>query len=73
MGRQAEDQTSTEAAPPPAGGVAPTDLTLCIGLVVAFLIFLVVILVIMKLLRKKSEPHSGYVLTPTSTGGMFTS
>ena len=49
------------------GGVPTTDLTLCIGLVVAFIIFLAVVLVIVKLLKKKgsgNQNHSGYTLTP---------
>ena len=52
------------------GGVPTTDLTLCIGLVVAFIIFLAVVLVIIKLLKKKgtgSQSHSGYTLTPPGT------
>ena len=48
----------------PSPEVATADLTLCIGLVVAFVIFLIVIGVIVKLLKKKSGPHPGYSLTP---------
>ena len=36
-------------------GIAPTDLTLCIGLIVAFIIFLAVVLVIIKILRRKGQ------------------
>ena len=51
-------------------GLAPTDLTLCIGLIVAFVIFLAVVLVIIKILRRKGghhhQSHSGYTLTAPS-------
>ena len=54
------------------GGIAPTDLTLCIGLIVAFIIFLAVVLVIIKILRRKGGPHhhghSGYTLTAATSG-----
>ena len=55
-----------------SSGLAPTDLTLCIGLIVAFVIFLAVVLVIIKILRRKGGPHhqghSGYTLTAASPG-----
>ena len=58
-----------EASP---SSVATTDLTLCIGLIVAFIIFLVVVICIVKTLRNKSIPHHpGYTLT-SSGGGNFT-
>ncbi len=51
----------------PSPDVATADLTLCIGLVVAFVIFLIVIGVIVKLLKRKSGPRPGYSLTPAGT------
>ena len=50
----------TEATP----AVAAADLTLCIGLGLAFIIFLGVIFVIIKLLRRKGGPYPGYGHTP---------
>jgi hypothetical protein len=50
----------TEATPT----VAAADLTLCIGLGFAFIIFLAVIFVIIKLLRRKGGPYPSYGLTP---------
>ena len=50
----------TEATP----AVAAADLTLCIGLGFAFIIFLAVIFVIIKLLRRKGGPYPSYGLTP---------
>ena len=60
------DRTNGEDSNDSYGGVPTTDLTLCIGLVVAFIIFLAVVLIIIKLLKKKSNQHrnSGYTLTP---------
>ena len=52
----------------PSSSLAATDLTLCIGLVVAFVIFLAVVLIIVKILRKKNIPHSGYTLTAAGGG-----
>jgi len=49
----------TEATP----AVAAADLTLCIGLGFAFIIFLAVIFVIIKLLRRKGGPYPSYGLT----------
>jgi hypothetical protein len=49
----------TEATP----AVAAADLTLCIGLGMAFIIFMAVVLVIIKLLRKKG-PYPSYGMTP---------
>ena len=43
----------------PSGGASTTDLTLCIGLIVAFLVFVTVVLVIIRLLRRKSDHHLG--------------
>ena len=51
-----------------SSSLAATDLTLCIGLVVAFVIFLAVVLIIVKILRKKNIPHSGYTLTAAGGG-----
>ena len=50
----------TEATPT----VATADLTLCIGLGLAFVIFLVVIFVIIKILRRKGGPYPNYGLGP---------
>jgi hypothetical protein len=50
----------TEATPT----VAAADLTLIIGLGLAFIIFLAVIFVIIKLLRRKGGPYPNYGLTP---------
>ena len=44
--------------------VATADLTLCIGLGLAFVIFLVVIFVIIKILRRKGGPYPNYGLGP---------
>ena len=52
----------------PSSSLGATDLTLCIGLVVAFIIFLAVVLIIVKILRKKNIPHSGYTLTAAGGG-----
>ena len=50
--------------------VASTDLTLFIGLIVAFIIFLVVVICMIKILRNKSVPHPTYNLTSNpGTGG----
>jgi len=52
-------------------GVATSDLTLYIGLAVAFLVFVLVVFVIVRLLqRKRDHSHTGYTLTPAgySTG-----
>jgi hypothetical protein len=49
----------------PRPDVASTDLTLVIGLVVAFAIFVAVVVVIVKILKRKTEPHPGYSLTQT--------
>ena len=43
----------------PSGGASTTDLTLCVGLIVAFLVFVTVVLVIIRLLRRKSDHHLG--------------
>ena len=50
----------TEATPT----VAAADLTLCIGLGLAFIIFMAVIFVIIKILRRKGGPYPGYGITP---------
>ena len=42
-----------------------SDLTLYIGLAVAFLVFVLVIFIIIRLLRRKRSPHTGYSLTST--------
>lgn len=43
-------------------GVATSDLTLYIGLAVAFLIFVLVVFIIVRLLKRKRSPHTGYSL-----------
>ena len=63
-------------APSPSSAVANTDLTLFIGLIVAFIIFLVVVICMIKILRNKSVPHPSYTLTGPGvsgpgTGGMY--
>ena len=49
---------------PTQGGIATSDLTLYIGLAVAFLIFVLVVFIIVRLLQRKRSPHTGYSLTP---------
>ena len=44
-------------------GLATSDLTLYIGLAVAFLIFVLVVFIIIRLLKRKRSPHAGYSLT----------
>jgi hypothetical protein len=57
----------TEATPT----VAAADLTLCIGLGLAFIIFLAVVFVIIKILRRKGGPYPGYGLTPEGIFDFF--
>lgn len=60
-------EAPSENSPPSI--VATSDLTLYIGLVVAFIIFLVVVICIVKTLRNKNIPnHPGYTRTTTSGG-----
>ncbi len=51
-----------------SSGLLPTstsDLILCAGLVLAFVVFVVVVFVIVRLLRRKgTPPNAGYRLTP---------
>ena len=78
-GTPSPDQQSPRAKPPTgttngtSTGLTPTDLKLCIGLIVAFVVFLAVVLIIIKILRRKGVPHhpghSGYTLTAASPGG----
>ena len=42
------------------GSVQTSDLTLYVGLAVAFLVFVLVIVVIIRLLQRKRTPHPGY-------------
>ena len=59
-----------DAPAKPSSSVASTDLTLFIGLIVAFIIFLVVVICMIKILRNKSVPHPTYNLTSNpGTGG----
>jgi len=58
-------EPTTEATPT----VAAADLTLCIGLGLAFVIFTAVLCVIVKLLRRKNENYPSYGL---SSGGKMT-
>ena len=52
----------------PAGGqLATSDLTLYIGLAVAFLVLVLVVFIIVRLLQRKRSPHTGYSLTSTGT------
>ena len=61
-----DEGSSNDTGKSSFAGVPTTDLTLCIGLVVAFIIFLAVVLVIVKLLKKKgSQNNSGYTLSPS--------
>ena len=56
-------ETPTEKNPP-SSTVATTDLTLYIGLILAFIIFLIVVICIVKMLRNKNMAHHpGYTLT----------
>ena len=51
-----------------AGGqLATSDLTLYIGLAVAFLVLVLVVFIIVRLLQRKRSPHTGYSLTSTGT------
>ena len=45
-------------------GIATSDLTLYIGLAVAFLIFVLVVFIIVRLLQRKRNPHPSYSYTP---------
>ena len=45
--------------------IATSDLTLYIGLAVAFLVFVLVVFIIVRLLQRKRSPHAGYSLTST--------
>ena len=45
------------------GHIATSDLTLYIGLAVAFLVFVLVVFIIVRLLKRKRSPHAGYSLT----------
>ena len=45
------------------GQIATSDLTLYIGLAVAFLVFVLVVFIIVRLLKRKRSPHAGYSLT----------
>ena len=59
-----------DAPASPSSSVASTDLTLFIGLIVAFIIFLVVVICMIKILRNKSVSHPTYNLTTNpGTGG----
>ena len=59
-----------DAPASPSSSVASTDLTLFIGLIVAFIIFLVVVICMIKILRNKSVPHPTYNLASNpGTGG----
>ena len=59
-----------DAPASPSSSVASTDLTLFIGLIVAFIIFLVVVICMIKILRNKSVAHPTYNLTTNpGTGG----
>ena len=49
-----------DAPASPSSSVASTDLTLFIGLIVAFIIFLVVVICMIKILRNKSVQHPNY-------------
>ena len=61
-----DEGSSNDTGKSSFAGVPTTDLTLCIGLVVAFIIFLAVVLVIVKLLKKKgNQNNSGYTLSPS--------
>ena len=69
-------EPATDAPASPSSAVANTDLTLFIGLIVAFIIFLVVVICMIKILRNKSVPHPSYTLTAAGasgpgTGGMY--
>ena len=44
--------------------IATSDLTLYIGLAVAFLIFVLVVFIIVRLLQRKRNPHPSYSYTP---------
>ena len=59
-----------DAPASPSSSVASTDLTLFIGLIVAFIIFLVVVICMIKILRNKSVSHPNYNLASNpGTGG----
>ena len=49
----------------PGDQLATSDLTLYIGLAVAFLVFVLVVFIIVRLLQRKRSPHTGYSLTST--------
>ena len=51
-------------AKPGQGGIATSDLTLYIGLAVAFLVLVLVVVIMVRLLQRKRSPHTGYSLTP---------
>ena len=57
-------ELTTDTPASPSSSVAGTDLTLFIGLIVAFIIFLIVVIFMVKILRKKNLPHPTYSLTP---------
>lgn len=54
-------ESPTEPAP---STIRTSDLTLYIGLAVAFLVFVLVVFIIVRILRRKGSPHEGYTLTP---------
>ena len=68
-------ELTTDTPVSPSSSVASTDLTLFIGLIVAFIIFLIVVICMVKILRKKNLPHPNYSLTPGGAnpglGGMY--
>lgn len=50
----------TQDTPQPNPGIQTSDLTLYIGLAVAFLVFILVVFVIIRLLQRKRSPPHGY-------------
>ena len=67
-------EPATDAPASNSSSVSSTDLTLFIGLIVAFIIFLIVVICMIKILRNKNVPHPNYSLTPAGanpgSGGM---
>ena len=61
----AECGTGAGEAGAAGGQLATSDLTLYIGLAVAFLVFILVVFIIVRLLQRKRSPHTGYSLTST--------